>query len=224
MENVTPPIYTGRGRATTGRTMAIMTLTHLDFIRLVVAGDLGQVTRALAVNPELASTGSPVGATRTAASEFFFPDIGRNLYAGDTALHMAAAAFRRAIAEVLVAHGADCRAKNRRGSEPLHYAADAGPRDPRAQAETIDYLLSAGADPNGRDRSGVAPLHKAVRARSLAAVEALVRGGADPRMPNANGSTPMHLAVQSTGRSGSGSPPSREQQAAIIRFLTECGA
>ena len=118
---------------------------------------------------------------------------------------MAAAAFRRPVAELLVAHGADCRAKNRRGAEPLHYAADANHWDPTAQAETIEYLLSVGADPNALDKSGVAPLHRAVRTRSLPAVRALLDGGANPRAPNKAGSTPLHLAVQTTGRGGSGS-------------------
>ena len=74
------------------------------------------------------------GATREDASAFFFTEIAHYLYAGDTALHMAAAAFRRPVAELLVAHGADCRARNRRGAEPLHYAADANHWDPAAQA------------------------------------------------------------------------------------------
>ena len=64
------------------------------------------------------------------ASAFFFVEIAHYLYVGDTALHMAAAAFRRPVAELLVVHGADCRAKNRRGAEPLHYAADANRWDP----------------------------------------------------------------------------------------------
>src|SRR5438552_1229541 len=172
----------------------------------------------------LATASSDVGATRQDASTFFFSAIAHYLYAGDTALHMAAAAFRRPVAELLVAHGADCRAKNRRGAEPLHYAADANRWDPTAQAETIEYLLSVGADPNALDRSGVAPLHRAVRTRSLPAVRALLDGGANPRAPNKTGSTPLHLAVQTTGRGGSGSQHARQQQTDIIRLLLERGA
>jgi ankyrin repeat protein len=172
----------------------------------------------------MATTSSKVGATRQAASAFFFTAIAHYLYTGDTALHMAAAAFQRQMAELLVKHGADCRARNRRGAEPLHYAADANHWDPTAQAETITYLLSVGADPDAADRSGVSPLHRAVRTRSLAAVRALLDGGANPRQPNKTGSTPLHLAVQTTGRGGSGSPHAREQQAGIVRLLLERGA
>jgi ankyrin repeat protein len=196
----------------------------LKFIRHVVDGEIDELSRRLANSPALATASADVGATRQDATTFFFSEIAHYLNAGDTALHMAAAAFRRPVAELLVSQGADCRAKNRRGAEPLHYAADANRCDPAAQAETIEYLLSVGADPNALDRDGVAPLHRAVRTRSLPAVKALLDGGANPRAPNKAGSTPLHLAVQNTGRGGSGSEHARQQQAGIIRLLLERGA
>ncbi len=206
------------------RVLITMTPGFRDFIRVVVDGDVDEVSRRLARSPTLATTPSAVGATRQRASAFFYADIAHYLYAGDTALHMAAAGFRRRVAEVLIEHGAHCRAKNRRGAEPLHYAADANHWDPAAQAETIAFLVAAGADPAAVDGAGVAPLHRAVRTRSLAAVRALLDGGAQARQPNKAGSTPLHLAVQTTGRGGSGSPQAREQQAAIVRLLLERGA
>jgi ankyrin repeat protein len=196
----------------------------LEFVRDVVQGDIDKVSRRLADDPALATARAEVGATRQNASDYFFKEIAHYLYAGDTALHMAGAAFRRQLAELLVATGADWRAKNRRGAQPLHYAADANRWAPTAQAETIAYLLSVGADPNAMDNSGVAPLHRAVRTRSLPAVQALLDGGANARMRNKAGSTPLHLAVQTTGRGGSGSQHAREQQAGIIRLLLERGA
>jgi ankyrin repeat protein len=195
-----------------------------DFVRHVVNGDIDEVSRRLGASPSFGTASSDVGATRQDSSTFFFSEIAHYLYTGDTALHMAAAAFRRPVAELLVAHGADCRAKNRRGAEPLHYAADANRWEPTAQAETIEYLLSVGADPNALDRSGVVPLHRAVRTLSLPAVRALLDGGANPRAPNKAGSTPLHLAVQTTGRGGSGSEHARQQQTGIIRLLLERGA
>jgi ankyrin repeat protein len=198
--------------------------TFLDFIRDVIDGNVDKVSRHLARDPSLATMAAGAGATRQESSAFFFTDIAHYLYAGDTALHMAAAAFRRPVAELLIARGADGRARNRRGAEPLHYAADANHWDPTPQAQTIEYLISIGADPNALDRSGVSPLHRAVRTRSSAAVRALLDGGADPLRPNKSGSTPMHLAVKTTGRGGSGSPHARAQQAAIIALLLERGA
>jgi hypothetical protein len=85
-------------------------------------------------------------------------------------------------------------------------------------------LIGVGADPNSPDKSGVTPLHRAVRTRCAAAVRALLAKGADPRRQNKSGSTPLHLAVQGTGRGGSGSAESKEQQERIILLLLEHGA
>lgn len=200
------------------------TSAFLEFIRLVVAGDTSRVSRCLSTSPALARTSATVGATRQQSTAFFLTEIGHYLYASDTALHMAAAAFSRPMAEILMAHGADFRARNRRGSEPLHYAAEGGRGEPQAQAGVIEYLIAMGADPNAVDRRGVAPLHRAVRTRSSAAVRALLDGGAHPRNPNKAGSTPLHLAVQSTGASRSGSDEARRQQAEIIGLLLGRGA
>jgi len=147
------------------------------------------------------------------------------VYAGDTALHIAAAAHRVELVRTLIAAGADVRARNRRVAEPLHHAADGTPGSPAwkpsAQAATIALLIKAGADPNALDKSGVAPLHRAVRTRCAAAVRALLDGGAHVRLAHKNGSTPIHLATRTTGRGGSGSAAAKEQQAEIIRVLKQ---
>jgi hypothetical protein len=122
----------------------------LDFVHLVVSGDIDAIARHLAASPALATASSAVGATRHEASTFFFPEIDHYLYAGDTALHMAAAAFRRPVAELLVAHKADSRKKNRRGAEPLHYAANANRWNPktRLKRSTISRRLAQGRTPS----------------------------------------------------------------------------
>src|SRR5437763_15979663 len=124
--------------------MAKVKSVFLDFVRHVVNGDIDEVSRRLAASPSLAIAPAEVGATRQGAPDFFFTEIAHYLYAGDTALHLAAAAFRRLAAELLVAHGADFHAKNRRGAQTLHYAADATHWPPAAQAATIEYPLSIG--------------------------------------------------------------------------------
>jgi ankyrin repeat protein len=194
----------------------------------IAQGDDDAVSRLLADAPGLAQATLHEGATRTAAKAHFLTAIGHYVYAGDTALHVAAAAHSPGIARMLLDLGADVNARNRRGAAPLHYAADGSPAsaawNPDAQAAATACLIAAGADPNAVDRSGVAPLHRAVRTRCAAAVSALIAGGADVSRGNASGSTPMRLATQQTGRGGSGSPQAKAQQAEIIDLLERAGA
>ncbi len=198
------------------------------FVEVIVSGDSETAISLLDASPHLAKERAARGAIRQAPKENFFDRINHYIYEGDTALHMAAAANQTHIAEELISRGADVRARNRRGAEPLHYAVDGGPRspawDPDNQAMIIAKLIQAGADPNAVDKSGVAPLHRAVRNRCAAAVRALIEGGADPRVANRNGSTPLRLATLNTRKSGSGSPAAREQQRLILSILERCGA
>lgn len=200
----------------------------MRLIRAIVANNDLEVAKLLQASSALAREQLRTGATRQGTGGFFFDEIKHYVYAGDTPLHAAAAAYRFEIARELIKHGADVRAANRRGAQPLHYAADGGPGSPHwspeAQAETIALLVREGADSNALDKSGVAPLHRAVRGRCLAAVDSLLRSGADVRLPNKSGSTPLHLAVQNTGKSGSGSAESRAAQKDIIVRLLKAGA
>lgn len=194
----------------------------------IVAGDIVTTVRLLDASPSLAHARAGHGATRQAPKQNFFESIRHYMYEGDTALHMAAAAHQIRIVAELIVRGADIRARNRRGAEPLHYAVDGRPIsaawDQSAQAKIIATLIRAGADPNALDKSGVAPLHRAVRNRCADAVKALIDGGADPCAPNGNGSTPMLLATQNTGKSGSGSTEAKAQQSRILRLLEKYGA
>src|ERR1035437_47685 len=61
---------------------------------------------------------------------------------GKTPLHRAAERGRRAVAEVLIANGADVNAQDKDGYSPLHWAAR------RSKFETMTFLLDSGADVN----------------------------------------------------------------------------
>jgi ankyrin repeat protein len=197
-------------------------------IHAIVFADVTTATAMLAASPSLARQRAAQGAARQTAEGGFFDEILHYMYEGDSALHIAAAAYQKEIAIDLIAKGADVRAKNRRGAEPLHYASDGVPGsrrwNPPAQAATIAILIAAGADPNSLDMSGVAPLHRAVRTRCAAAVKALLEGGADACARNKSGSTPLLLASQNTGRGGSGSPEAKARQDQILRLLQAHGA
>jgi hypothetical protein len=197
-------------------------------LHAIIAREEDTVSRLLAASPSLARQAIRVGATRKASTTYYFEEIAHYVYAGDTALHVAAAAYQRQSAHGLIAKGAQPGARNRRGAEPLHYAADGTPGsqtwNPHAQEATVKYLIEAGADPNSADRNGVTPLHRAVRTRCAAAVRALLAKGAEPLLKNKSGLTPLHLAVQNTGRGGSGSSQCQEQQRQIIILLLQHGA
>ena len=93
--------------------------------------------RLLSGAPELALARLAGGATRRGGEEYFLDEIAHHMYAGDTALHVAAAAWETGIARALVNAGASVAAVNRRGAQPLHYAVDGNPGsarwNPRAQ-------------------------------------------------------------------------------------------
>lgn len=155
--------------------------------------------------------------------QYRLDQIGGYIVAGDTALHLAAAAYQKAIAKALLAAGANVHARNRHGAEPLHAAAIGRPGsadwNPTAQSEMIALLIGTGANPNATDKRGVTPLHRAVRTRSAAAAGALINGGADPTRTNGGGSTAMTLAKLNTGRGGSGSEEAKAQQKEILQLL-----
>lgn len=171
----------------------------------------------------------PVLTQRGVASEDRYElRIAHWIYSGDTALHVAAAGYRVEIARMLLAAGADLgAAKNRRCSQPLHYAADGYLDSPfwnaRRQVAMIRLLLEAGAKIDAQDKNGAAPLHRAVRTRCAAAVKCFLEAGAEPTIRNKPGSTPFHLAVQNTGRGGSGAEQARTAQREILQAFLERG-
>lgn len=200
----------------------------LSFARAVASGDGAAALRLVAESPAVARVRLKNGATRQASRTYYLAEIGHYMYAGETALHIAAAAYRQDVVRKLIDMGADVHAKNRRGAQPLHAAAVGMPGsrnwNPDAQVATVACLIEGGADPNAIDKSGVTPLHRAVRTRCAAAVKALLAGGADVRRRNKSGSTPLLLATQNTGRGGTGSPEAKAQQQEILRLLEQHGA
>jgi hypothetical protein len=194
-------------------------------VEAIVANDSAFFSKLIDGSPALATASFFQGATRQGPrpSPCFIEEIGHCIYSGDTALHFAAASYRHNMADKLIKAGANVRARNRRGSEPLHAAAFGSPGSPRwdpaAQASTIVCLIDAGADPNAQNMDGATPLHRAVRTRCAGAVRALLDHGANPEIRNKNGSMAMQLALHTTGRGGSGSPEAKAQQQEILLLL-----
>jgi ankyrin repeat protein len=191
----------------------------------IAEGDRSRAGQALRETRGLTAAAIERDAPRTDPAPQVLQQLSCYLYKGDTALHVAAAAHRPAIASLLLNLGADVGARNRRGTTALHHAAAGAPEspryDPEAQVETLGVLLAAGADPEAVNKDGATPLHRAIRSRCSVAVATLLEAGASPVRPNGNGSSPLHLATHATGRGGSGAPAAKREQAEIIRLLTD---
>jgi hypothetical protein len=183
----------------------------------IAGGDRPAAVLLLDASPSLATAGM------ARRDEFFLAARRAQVYEGDTALHAAAFSYDAEMARELVRRGADVRARNRRGAEPLHAAVTGAPAsstwDPARQRAVIVYLVEAGADPDARAAGGVTPLHRAVRNRCSTAVETLLGVGADPGLTNDRGSTAADLAGWTTGRGGTGSAEAKAEQRIIAELL-----
>ena len=114
-------------------------------LKAIVAADAMTVDEILAACPAISRAVVTKGASR-GEPDVFLPEIQHHVYAGDTALHIAAAAYQLETVRQLIGFGADVAAANRRGAQPLHYAADGMPGsdswNPAAQAAVIASLVS----------------------------------------------------------------------------------
>ena len=192
--------------------------TLADVLAALVA-DEAEAVRIVRATPEIARA--------RVSDERLVKEVPHQLYVGDTALHLAAAALRPLAVEALIEVGAEAHAENRRGATALHYACDArrsgATWNPSRQRSVIELLLDAGADIEHTDKAGAAPLHRAVRARSPEAVRCLLQRGA--RVEATHGrrrTTALHLATHATGASGT--KGARAEQQEIIELLLQYGA
>jgi len=144
-------------------------------LRTIAVRDRPKTPQALRKSPLLARLPLEVGATRQRARACFFTEISHYVYAGDTPLHVAAAAYQRGVAPLhravrtrctaavraLLMNGADARRRNGNGSTPLHLAVQSTGRGGSGsaaareqQATIVRLLLDHGARASDTDSAG----------------------------------------------------------------------
>jgi ankyrin repeat protein len=123
----------------------------------------------------------------------------------ETPLHSAARRGREDVAPVLIAHGADLRARDKHGETPIQVAATFG------QARVMTLLLAAGANANAVAPKERPPLHSAVGGvpgasdaeTGLAVTRLLLAAGADVNAKDpGDGRTALIDAIGSGPRAG----------------------
>src|SRR5258707_10576756 len=117
----------------------------MDLRRLLVAiANLDHKAAADLLN----ATPSLATARLARRDEFFLAERLAQVYEGDTALHAAGFSYDAELARDLVKRGADIRARNRRGGEPLHAAVMGVPGsagwNPKRQRDVVLSLIDAG--------------------------------------------------------------------------------
>ena len=105
-----------------------------------------------------------------------------------TPLHRAAGNGRAEVVRILLEHGADPIAQNKRGWAPLHRASD------RGHVEVVSLLIGYGAGVSARDKQGWTPLHWAADRGHVEVAGVLLEHGADAAAPDEQGWTPLHRA------------------------------
>jgi RNA polymerase sigma factor (sigma-70 family) len=108
---------------------------------------------------------------------------------GHTPLHEAAAHGRTAIADLLLAYGANVDARRRDGATPLHEAVLSH------HSEMVELLLERGASVNATCYDQVTPLHHAVMKGYRDCVKLLLSYGAAVNAQARSGRTPLHWAA-----------------------------
>ena len=147
-------------------------------------------------------------------------DVNMTDHEGATCLIMAYRDSRVSIeaVELLLKHGADVNAKDRRLLTPLHTRIRSL-NDPCLLRNTdeFEFLLRNGAEVNTKAVDGETPLHDAVRKMRPFMVELLINHGAGVNVVNKDGSIPFDIAIS---RPWEGSPYYHE----VIKVLRKYGA
>ena len=118
-------------------------------------------------------------------------DVNERTLRGRKPLHFASS---KAVAQILLTHGAYLHTKDLFNDIPLHIAARNG------KAEVVEVLLDRGAWLHDTNFWGQTPLHYAADENRIEVVKILLARGADPKRQSANGLSALDLARRHADR------------------------
>lgn len=114
-----------------------------------------------------------------------------------TPLHLASYFLELKLVRMLLDHGANVNAEDRRGRTPFHRVLEDGDDSDEDRVGVSHLLIEHGADVNKPDNNREAPLHLASRLLSFEVAWVLLEHGADVLAEGKEGKTPLKLARES---------------------------
>lgn len=108
---------------------------------------------------------------------------------GSPPLAVACSLGHRAVAGLLIEHGADPNVADERGFSPLHWAAFKNVPD------LVELLIGRHAAVNARSTTGATALHQAAASGNVRSIELLIEAGAHVNEADQEGATPLYRAL-----------------------------
>lgn len=113
----------------------------------------------------------------------------RRTPSGSTPLAVACSLAHRAVAGLLIEHGADPNVADERGFTPLHWAAF------KNAPELVELLVARHAEVNARSSTGATALHQAAASGNVKTIDMLLAAGARVNDADQEGATPLYRAL-----------------------------
>ncbi len=167
-----------------------------EFFEAIYAGDIVEVGRMLAEDPQLVHAEDDQGLSPILAAAYHghtdLADLLANRKVLLTIFEAAATGKVTQIIRLLAKRPDLVSAYSHDGFQPLGLAAFFGHK------EAVEYLIRAGAPVNAasQNETRVMPLHSAAARRHVTIASVLIEHGADTNARQAGGFTPLHSAAQ----------------------------